>query len=156
MEDEFLEPENFQSTNEKLTFQTIILQQVQKISRLSSTELTGGYYEEKIVNGTIIKNRVPDTRESYINAVQNLRDMLTPYYDEDMIKILEILDNIWKELSEEYQEKLKSEKSESIKNNIYQEYLDENLTLKRKLFSELIKLLFRNKFLAAGVTQEND
>ena len=85
---EIIGPESYQSSDQKLSFQTIVMQHLKKITIISSQEFHGGYWKTHTGNkeaNILINTYIPDTRQMYINAVEVLADILSPHYDNPMI-----------------------------------------------------------------------
>jgi len=76
--------------SDSLSFNSILMRHLERITRLASVEFKGGYSQQKTipVAGTLMQQDVyvADTRECYINAIENLSDLLLPNFDEQMTK----------------------------------------------------------------------
>lgn len=154
---------------EGTTFREIVLKHLKRISDLASVEFRGGYWDVKKTPvemggaGTtlISKTYVPDTREAYSNAIENLADMLYPYFDEQMTEDEKNtnaeLDKAYKSNTvvveetredknpEEEQEKRKFQEQDHKKS-----YRDERVRINRKLFRSLCAFLYRKQYLEIG------
>jgi len=141
-EDNFIDGESsFGSSNsELLSFKSILMRHLERITRLSSVEFKGGYSQKRTipVAGTLMQQDtyIADTRECYINAVENLADLLYPQFDAKM-----------KEDEEKYIAEIE-EKSESIENDDL--FKNEKRKIIRKMFRSLSEFLFREKYLEIG------
>jgi hypothetical protein len=108
----------------EVTFKQIILKHILEISKFSSCEFRGGYWEIKpdLRNnvGIDYKVYIPDSREVYSNAVDCLSDMLYPHFDKTMIEAE-------KQIREELKKVLKSnstyiEPSHEEKTGVIEDY----------------------------------
>lgn len=146
-EDSFLDGESSfgNSNSDMLSFKSILMRHLERITRLSSVEFKGGYSQKKTipVAGTLMQQDtyVADTRECYINAVENLADLLFPQFDEEMKK------------DEEKYVKEIEEKDKSIKND--DQFKNEKRKIIRKLFRSMSCFLFREKYLEIGSYEDN-
>lgn len=141
-EDSFIDGESSfgGGKSDLLSFKSILMRHLERITRLASVEFKGGYNQQKTipVAGTLMQQDVyvADTRECYINAVENLADLLFPHFDDEMradegefnAEIVKKDDEI------EDDDKFKNEKRKII----------------RKLFRSLCSFLFREKYLEIG------
>ena len=135
---QFLDPEQFNNNfNEKLDFKFILMRQIDKVRLSRSTEMRGGYWEERVIpaGGGIVSTKVyiPDTRETYINAVKSLRSLLIPYWDEEFNKSVQDLKNKYQK---EYEEEIQANDGEHPSSwedreiiNLYDLILEECLKL---------------------------
>ena len=137
---EFEAPESYKGIKANLTFREIVMNHLRKITQLCCVEFRGGFYIEKIhtAGGGSYKETIyiPDTRETYINAVNMLHDLLLPIFDKQMKSKSKILEM-------KYQNK-------SIENTTSQskgKKAKEKLEIKRELFQELSHLLKRLRYL---------
>lgn len=84
---QFLDPEQFNQLNEKLDFKFILMRQIDKVRLSRSTEMRGGYWEERPISmgsgHSFMRVYIPDTRETYINSVLGFRSLLIPYWDNE-------------------------------------------------------------------------
>lgn len=160
--------EGFVTNQEKLEFKQIVLQHLKDILKLSQTEWRGGY-EVRIphpyANGQMYYTNeyIPDTRESYFNAVVSLSDILLPYFDkmikqkyENYIKFIDMTNReayreIKEEILKEY-EKDKIDDDDTINNFI----TDRKLRYAQLLFRELNLLLHRIDYLKSSVFGEGE
>lgn len=74
-------------TSEKIEFRYILMRQIDKVRTSRSTEMRGGYEEERKIamNGMVHDYNVyvPDTRQTYINSVKSLKMLLVTYFDKE-------------------------------------------------------------------------
>lgn len=68
------------------TLPFIIMEHVRRIAILSSVELTGGHYDETVLNdgAGVARRYIPATHEAYSNAVETLGTLLSPYFNDTM------------------------------------------------------------------------
>ncbi|MDP7182223.1 MAG: hypothetical protein QF811_07090 [Candidatus Woesearchaeota archaeon] len=143
----FVDPEKYAGGQEQVSFKGIILQHLQRITRLSSVEWRGGYFQIKThTSGMEDRFYIGCTRSIYSNAVDCLADLLLPLFDEEMQKEE---DQLQKEL-ENIRDRLKEEGDKDIGTS----YRMEKVVVKRKLFRALCKFLHRMDYLAIGKTEE--
>jgi hypothetical protein len=126
--------------SDSLSFNSILMRHLERITRLASVEFKGGYSQQKTipVAGTLMQQDVyvADTRECYINAIENLSDLLLPNFDEQMTKAEE-------ECIAEIEEKNKSIRDDD-------KFKDEKRKIIRKLFRSISKFLNRKNYLEMG------
>lgn len=146
----YVDAETYQGKAEELTFRLVLMEHLRRISQLSCTEFTGGYWNEVISkNGITNRTYVPATHEAYSNAIGTMADLLSPYFDKEMMQKETLLTE---EL--EYKGKLieRTNKSESEKTN---EYKIVRAFVYRSLFRELCRFLFRKNYLESAMFTEN-
>lgn len=125
---------------EKVTFEDIVFKTLDKILEVSSCEFREGYWQEtpvKMGSGTMLsKTYIEDKRDSYINLVDFLHDILLPHFDKEM---------------NEKDEKLKKESNE--KKGTHQDtknaqtlWMNDNLKFHRALFQELNVFLAKKDY----------
>lgn len=142
-EPQFIDAEEYMGEQEKVTFKEIVFRHLSKISEISTKEFRKGYWQKKpvSVSGGVYMSEtyIEDKRDSYINAVDFLYDLLLPHFDEDMNEATEeiekLLGNTLKKFTEEKKTKT--------------DWIDEKLSIKRKLFQKLNLLLERLNYLSA-------
>lgn len=145
---------------EQLEFRQIILAYIKKILDIASTELRNHTRQVITSNfSNIVQDE--DTRISYIQAIENLSYVLTPYFDIDMQKTfnecIPILTGYHFEvrelLSKEYNEiKVRCDKEKIIKSFA----IEMKVKYAKKLFIALNQLLKRNDYLKASVYGEEE
>ena len=122
--------ENFRGKEQQLTIKVIALRQIQKIVNAGSVEFVGGY-KKKIIHGDyIFEEYVPDTREVYINSILMLRDLLHPYFDNDISA---------------YDKKVQDEMLEIETEDITKAHRKKKVEAHRNLFVEMCDFIKRNK-----------
>lgn len=71
-----------------LSFEQIVLKQIDRIASFANTELKGGYWQKKAipVSGTLITSEeyVPDSREVYGGSIMHLHNILMFKFDKKM------------------------------------------------------------------------
>jgi len=145
----FRDADGYSVRQEGASFKEICLRHLSKISELSIREFKRGYMKKKPISTSsgvyMAEEYVEDGRKAYINAVDCFHDLLLPHFDK-------IMSERNKEISEDLNSKLK----------IYQEdtrsdaddWVDEKLEIKRRLFQQLSLLLKRLGYLETkGITQ---
>lgn len=117
---------------EKLTFPFIVLEHLKRIIELGSKEWKGGYWEttEKNMGGFSYteKKYVPDSLSEYSNAVEQMANILAPFFDTEMIKEE-------KKIVDEKEKKLKTEEKIELFNYYFRK-LNEFLN-RKKYFKDL-------------------
>jgi len=130
--------------SDSLSFNSILMRHLERITRLASVEFKGGYSQQKTipVAGTLMQQDVyvADTRECYINAIENLSDLLLPNFDEQMTKAEE-------ECIAEIEEKNKSIRDDD-------KFKDEKRKIIRKLFRSISGFLYRENYLDIGTYED--
>ena len=130
-----------------ITFQQIVFNHLAKISQISTKEMSGGYWNNKVVNvgsGTqVVRTYVEDRREAFNNSVRFLKTLLLPHFDNEM---KDAVDTINKEYNEEADsfEKRQKESPKSLKN----EWAETKLEFHYMTLNELSMLLKRLNYLA--------
>lgn len=130
----------------EMSIKEIILRHLRKISDISSQELTPARWEKrpiKIGEGVSIMEKYhPDLREAYINAVDFLLDMVSPYKHQEGDK--KTFKEALKKLKQSEDNKFKTlNKKKQIDQNTW---IDKKLKLRRKLFAEIMLFLNRIDF----------
>lgn len=146
------EGENYRGTQQVLGYREIVLQQVRKITTIYSRELTSGFYKKTQPNESgkqEIVAYIPDGRESYINAVEVLYDLLLPKFDDEMKE-----DNkkLQKDIEDGYSKIQENQKKEGT--GLREEWLIKKVKLMRIVFQKLCFLLERVGWLSE--TSEED
>lgn len=160
----YLDPEQFNNVNEKLDFKFILMRQIDKVRVARSTEMRGGYWEDRPMPAgggmSYLRVYVPDTRETYINSVKNLRSLLIPYWDKQFLKQEEKLEEIYEKECEEKAQKVEEmHKKENREPDWtrYNEWLERyKITHYDFKFEVLLKLCQRAKLIGGNnlVTDE--
>lgn len=157
---------SFNFDKNKLTFKDIVLLHLQKISHYASVEMRGGYWENRpSQNQMNVKVYIPDTRESYSNAIQYLADILYPYYDKKMKEAWdkaekEVKDafnstTVYVEPTRDYDEDDESRGYRKFSNQADKvSFRDLRMSINKVLFRELCCFLYRKKYLELGVIED--
>lgn len=139
---EFIDAEEYGMRQEGASFKEICLRHLSKISELSTREFKRGYMRKKPIATSsgvyMAEEYVEDGRKAYINAVDCFYDLLLPHFDEEMEKQD-------KEIQEELKSKLKEYKEDPTSDA--DDWVDEKLEIKRRLFQQLSLLLKRLGYL---------
>lgn len=153
-----MESSNF-GHEDKLEFQQIVLLQIKKILEISSHELRDMTYV--ISHSHHEETRYQeDTRQSYIQAIQNLAYILMPYFDKKMLGIYDECEKvitaypfvIQKMFSKEIKSITEAIGKETI--NLAPYCIDKKIEYAKKLFIALNMLLKRNDYLKSAVYGE--
>lgn len=139
--------------NDELTIQLIVMQHIQRITRLASTEFHGGFWYDIGVQpngGAAPKRYMPAANEAYSNAIDCLADLLSPFYDEEMRAAEEQSTQEQKELFDE----LKAAKREAGDPLKKDKWYDRKVYIKRRLFRELVQFVKRNGLLEGASYEE--
>jgi len=146
----------------KITFPDLIINQIQIIQKICSKELRDG---DKILKNALGEQVIEgdDTRYSFLQSVELLGSMLSPYFGKSGIKfedyceycdteLIELLDD------EDFKKKLKEifgidnveeiKTNETLQNQVNLFLLNDKIKEGRKIFRELIKIFKDNAFLA--------
>lgn len=156
-----------------ITYEQIVLNQINKCVSEGSKEIRGGFYEQKRTSKGIIELYIPNQHEVYIRSVDCLNDLLLAYFDDEMEKASE---ELMKELAKRKEDKINKLKMSlentrdarvkaNIKSQIDTRYLDkdsflaeemkkEEYELSRELFRELLLLFNRKRHLMAEAIME--
>lgn len=122
---------------EKLDYPSLVSNQIQRITKIASQELTGGYEKttRTEIGGQVYVEQtyIPDTREMFNNSVNMLADLTFPHFSKEM-KETEITLN--KELESHKEECMKKDHrgKEELDKDKFAELKLEN---RKKLFREL-------------------
>lgn len=139
---DFIDAESYMG-KETSSFKELVIRQVSRIAELGSTEMVGGYWQQKIIKDKVMDVYVPDKAESYMNAINTLHDLLLMEGLND-VKYMEehkAVKALLTKLYNEYKDKLKNE-------NVIAEYKKKKYLLIRKRFQILSKLLARLNYLS--------
>lgn len=151
----FIDAESYSGgQDKKITFRLIILEHLRKILNLSCCEWHGGFEQTRVkpIGGTTVTEYtyIQDSREKYGNAVDSLHDVLYPHFDEIMTKESEEHE---KELEQIYEDShYQNDRNE--KKFDKQNYRQQKVEYKRKLFRNLNCFLKRNKYMEGKVFEE--
>lgn len=143
-------PEDYRGKKlKKLSIKQIILQQIQKLMELQTVEFVGGYEKKtvEIINGEpqLLKEWMPDNRETLINGIFALYRIVASFVVADMEeadKVLEKARGIKKRIKgryDKYLEQLKEKKEDD--ETLRYKYISAKRMLAEILFSELMFIL---------------
>lgn len=137
----------------EMSIKEIILRHLRKISDISSQELTPSRWEKrpiKIGEGvSILEKYHPDLREAYINSIDFLLDMVSPYKDQEGEE--KTFKEALTKLKESEKNKFKTVNKNKSNQNLW---IDQKLKLRRKLFAEIMLFLNRIDFFTSQVYGE--
>jgi hypothetical protein len=83
-EDDIILDQDNRSRSSYLTYDVVMLMQLQEINRLASKELTAGWWEQQIRGDNIVNIYHEDGREAFINAVKMLKQSLVGEENEEV------------------------------------------------------------------------
>lgn len=149
----FIDAEQYQGRgDEKLTFRMIVLQHLERIARIASQDLHGGYWrtrERQVgISHTVDREYVPDSRQEYINAVDYLHDILSPHFDEQMRKEMKEYDAFESKTLEELRKKyivVVNGEQKGFNKDAYENQVVK--VVKRRLFRFINSFLYRTKYM---------
>ena len=128
--------------SQKIDYSQCVMNQIGKVSSSGSVEFRGGYWESrtKMIGGSVVTEKIyiPDTRQVYIGAVDQLYDLLSPFLDKKFNEANEDIEKKIKKLNDDKEEK--KDLSES-KFNVW--YYSELRRLKRWQNQQLNLLMSR-------------
>ena len=130
--------------SQKIDYSQVLMNQIDKVRLSGSVEFRGGYWEnrEKMIGGSMVTEKVyiPDTRQVFIGAVNQLYDLLIPFLDKKFKEVNKDIDKKIKNLNDQRKEKEKKKLTES-KSNVW--YYSELRIIKRLQYRQLIFLMSR-------------
>jgi len=145
---------------EKKTLAEVVISQIDVCRKEFSKELKKGFQQQVVVSGKIITVNVPDQRHTNIQCTKTLHDLLLFFFDEKFRDSLEEIEKSLSTIGEVYlrryltleqNQSLKTlaEKTRAIQNSpagekVFQELMNRQSDIYRKMFQELI-LLFKRK-----------
>lgn len=141
---EFVDADSDFRVQKANSFKDIVMNHLAKISTICTKEFKEGYWENRPVTtaGGVYMSQVykEDTRDAYINAVDFLHDVMLPKFDKDANTFINpILDELEK-------------KKLTLTNK--NEWKDEKLIARRKVFQQLSLLLKRLDYLESGSIED--
>lgn len=150
----FVDAEAYQGgKGQDLTIQAIIMEHLQRITVLGSTEWHGGFWytHHHSAGGQIAEKRyMPAANEAYSNAVNTLADLLCPFFDEE---IQQAEKEHREELDQELQDLKDAMKEQGVKwDKVY--WYDRRVDYKRKLFRQLVLFVQRSGLMTGGNYEE--
>lgn len=155
-ETQYKDAEGYQGSGfsgQGLSFRQICLNQFSRITTKASNEWHGGYVTYRMVDTSAgpreMEVWVPNSREEYINSVNNLYDLLFPYFDEQMNEeCKKFFDDFEKKKEELKEDVKKKEITDAYYQNAKVEYY-------RNLFRSLSCLLKRLGYLESGSVEDS-
>lgn len=160
-------PENFITGKEKVTFRDIVLQHLKDILKISQNEFMGGYWKTVVKQGISTDEYVPDSRQCYIQAIENFAYVLLPHFDNEMEdkykKLIGIIRMSTLKFREEYNEEILKQHNETVGGKVTAQQMAEEVnslfTLKKlenvkELFEELNCLMKRADYLKTSIYSE--
>lgn len=130
-----------QQRSDEARFKNILMRHIDACVKNGSVEMRGGFSQDTVFNGQLIKNYISDTRETFNNSVMMFRALLLPFFDDTITKddktFKDSLDQAWKS----YQENQKKETP-----HWKTLYYDTKVHAHRSLFEALIMLAKRKGF----------
>ena len=136
------------TSKDKISFREIVLSHIKKILELSCIEFRGGYNQISYTNGIKTLTYIPNSRKCYIQAVQNLGYILTPYYDDE-------IKNSQKEIEDEVDKEISEIETDDEDKKI-KVIISIQLEKAKKMFVELNLLLKRQDYLKGIVYTEEE
>ena len=139
----WVDPEAFTSSgNDKLDYKFILMRQIDKVRVARSTEMRGGYNEQRPTGGGgMISIYIADTREIYINSVKMFNFLMIPDQDQEFNKkkeeLSEKLDETLKPLKEQYETDKTKDKEGKYQNT----YRNDVSVLKVQYYDDLFEQL---------------
>lgn len=162
MEDHIVElPAGSYSKEEKLTFNYILLEHIQRCMRLAADDWSGGYDHTKpfvAAGGSFTDTSttyIRSTAEAYTNAVYALYDLVAAHEDDALQKAAEDIEAKIEELRKEIKE------AKNPDEEFAEMMFHKKAVLMRKLFREVLKFLKRTNYLqgtsySAGLSDDDE
>ena len=164
----FIDAEQYMGSKESpLTYELIVMHQIQRCVNEGSKEMIGGYIKHKQTSRGIVDEYVPDQRQIYMQSIMSLYDILLIKFDSEMEKadkqFKKMIDDLSAASKELMQQKVNISRGIDAINLKYQmhsgymninsiefkSYIDEKLKAYRWLFQQLIRLFKRKAYLQA-------
>jgi len=149
------------NNDNKLTYPDLVMEQIKIIQKICSKELRDG---DKVLKNAMGEQVIEgdDTRYSFLQSVEVLGSMLSPYFGNSDIKFTDFCNYYDAELvevidGEEFKKKIKDifdkdieeiKKDEALLTKVNTFFLNDKIKEGRKIFRELIKIFKNNSFLA--------
>jgi len=141
-------------TIQKIDYSQVLMNQIDKVRLSGSVEFRGGYWEnrDKMIGGSLVTEKVyiPDTRQVYIGAVEQLYDLLISSLDKKFETENKLIEEKIKGLDDQREEKKK--KLDENEFNVW--YYSELRKLKREQYKQLIFLMARMGMLGIKKSKE--
>lgn len=155
----------YASSDDKITFRTIVLEYLRKIGQLCTVEFRGGYYSiATFKEGGEKEIYVPDTREILCNAIFFFHTLLYPHYKKDTIKVSDKFDSDYDKLRQEFMEKTDMDEEVILGEAYYgnkeeklqlEQYKQKKVVLFLKLFRDINAFLKDNDYMASKSFEED-
>lgn len=129
-------------SKDKITEKDIIIKSIGDIQSKFLQEFRGGYKEKKIIGNNVEEVYVPDTRKEAIQAIEVLRDLLLPKFDEEMKRVHRLLIKQIKKERKKFQD---GEMSREL-------YITNKLDYMQRIFQQIIIMLDRTKYFKKKIT----
>lgn len=150
---EFIDVDDNRS-NQKIDYNSILMEQINKVRVSGSVEFRGGYWDERkrMINGSLVIDKIyiPDTRQVYIGSVTQLYDLLLPYFDDKFRK----KDKEIQIKIKEHKDAREEEKKKRAKNEFNVWYYTTLMKYKRKQYKQLLLLISRLGMLGIKKSKE--
>lgn len=171
---EFIDAENYHPTPKgSMTYEQIVLQQINRCVVEGSKEMAGGYFKEKVTRHGIVEQYIPDQKQVYIQCINSLYDLLLSYFDDEMKEFDEEFKShmigIKEDKIDKLKEKLKYLDIDRLRGQIQlqidsgyldpdsleaKQAIDERMDAYRVLFQQLILLFGRKRYLMAQAIED--
>ena len=133
-----------------MAIKDLIIRHIGKISDLCVKEFTPSFWAKKPVKVgegvAIVETYHPDTRMSYINAVNFLQDIMAVYSDKQFLEKLKSINDLQNDQFKIFKEAKGSQDS----------WIWTKLDFSRQLFGQLILLIDRAKLFSATMNMSDD
>lgn len=155
----FIDVDEQEGYSDDITYETIVIKQIQRCVDILSQEEYGGYFKISPKGETYIE----DVKENVINAVDTLRMIILPFFTNDDIEEVTKKLNEIKSFQEEYGNKIINIKGrgffkiKDIKmlektSPIMKEFTDFKCLKHRELFEILVKIYHKRKLEIAATS----
>ena len=172
---QFVDAEDYRSQPQgAMTYEQIVLKQINKCADEGSKEMVGGYVKEKQTNKGMVEVYVPDQRDIYIQCITMLHDLLLAWFDDDMNKDVKTFEEKLEVAREQKIELLKRDYSltrdryakqaimEQINTGFVdrdsfpaRQFMEDKLAIYRYLFQKLMLLFGRQRYLMAQAIDDS-
>lgn len=136
-----------------LTYEQIILRQINVCRIEGSKEMVGGYLKETTTPQGLKEIYIPDQKQIYIQSVKVLHDLLLPHFDTKMEEVLELFE---KELEDAKESKIAilrdifvetkdPKEKRKLKTQIDSGFIDRDNLLAKQFGEEQVEI-YRNLF----------
>ena len=172
---QFVDAEDYRSSPQgAMTYEQIVLKQINRCADEGSKEMIGGYIKEKATNKGLVEVYVPDQREIYIQSITMLHDLLLSFFDDEMKESIKSFDEALAEARTQKMDYLreahrgaknrydKMEIESQIKTGFIdrdsfpaRQFMEDKLEIYRFLFQELMLLYGRQRYLMAQAIDDS-